>query len=226
MTEPAEGILIVNKEAGMTSADVVARVRRISGIRRVGHTGTLDPFATGVLPVCTGRATAAAGFMLNWAKRYRCGIRLGYTTSTLDKKIGSPYQLGDGDGPGGWIILVEPEVKLGENIVVPDLGGWKSERFPQPEETNWISIAPDWACEVLSPGTLRLDRVKKMPLYGQFGVSHFWMIDPVAKTLEVFRLESGRWSLLGAFSEDERVRAEPFLEIEIDLSILWLKGPA
>ncbi len=149
-----------------------------------------------------------------------------YTTSTLDKKIGSPYQLGDGDGPGGWIILVEPEVKLGENIVVPDLGGWKSERFPQPEETNWISIAPDWACEVLSPGTLRLDRVKKMPLYGQFGVSHFWMIDPVAKTLEVFRLESGRWSLLGAFSEDERVRAEPFLEIEIDLSILWLKGPA
>ncbi|HPX92926.1 MAG TPA: tRNA pseudouridine(55) synthase TruB [Bacillota bacterium] len=86
MTEPAEGILIVNKEAGMTSADVVARVRRISGIRRVGHTGTLDPFATGVLPVCTGRATAAAGFMLNWAKRYRCGIRLGYTTSTLDSQ--------------------------------------------------------------------------------------------------------------------------------------------
>ncbi|NLA95465.1 MAG: tRNA pseudouridine(55) synthase TruB [Clostridiaceae bacterium] len=84
MTGPAEGILIVNKEAGMTSADVVSRVRRLYGIRRVGHTGTLDPFATGVLPVCIGRATAAATFMLNWIKRYRCEIRLGYATSTMD----------------------------------------------------------------------------------------------------------------------------------------------
>ncbi|MHC1727216.1 MAG: Uma2 family endonuclease [Syntrophobacteraceae bacterium] len=149
-----------------------------------------------------------------------------YTASTLDKKIGYPYQLGGGDGPGGWIILVEPEVKLGENIVVPDLGGWKRERFPQSGEANWLSIAPDWACEVLSPGTLRLDRVKKMPLYGQYGVPYFWLIDPVARTLEVFRLESGRWSLLGAFSDDDKVRAEPFQEIEIELSILWLEGIA
>ena len=84
MTGPVEGILIVDKEAGMTSADVVSRIRRLAGIRRVGHTGTLDPFATGVLPVCLGRATAAATFMLNWAKRYRCEIRLGYATSTMD----------------------------------------------------------------------------------------------------------------------------------------------
>jgi Uma2 family endonuclease len=62
-----------------------------------------------------------------------------------------------------------------------------------------------------------------MPLYGQYGVPHFWLIDPVARTLEVFRLESGRWSLLGAFSEDEKVRVEPFQEIEIDLSVLWLE---
>jgi Uma2 family endonuclease len=147
-----------------------------------------------------------------------------HTASTLDKKIGSPYQLGEGGGPGGWVILVEPEVKFGEDVVVPDLAGWRKDRYPKTGETNWISITSDWVCEVLSPSTLRLDRVKKMPLYGQYGVPHFWLIDPVARTLEVFRLESGRWSLLGAFSEDEKVRVEPFQEIEIDLSILWLEG--
>lgn len=65
-----------------------------------------------------------------------------------------------------------------------------------------------------------------MPLYGQHGVPYFWLIDPVARTLEVFRLESGRWSLLGAFSEEDKVRGEPFQEIEIDLSVLWLEGMA
>ncbi|NLB50849.1 MAG: tRNA pseudouridine(55) synthase TruB [Clostridiaceae bacterium] len=84
MTAGPEGLLIVDKEAGLTSAQVVARVRRLSGIRRVGHTGTLDPFATGVLPVCLGRATAAATYMLNWDKAYQCQIRLGFATDTMD----------------------------------------------------------------------------------------------------------------------------------------------
>jgi hypothetical protein len=72
-----------------------------------------------------------------------------HTASALDKKIGSPYQFGEGGGPGGWVILVEPEVKLGEDVVVPDLAGWKKERYPTTGETNWISITPDWVCEVL-----------------------------------------------------------------------------
>lgn len=54
-----------------------------------------------------------------------------HTASALDKKIGSPYQLGEGGGPGGWVILVEPEVKFGEDVVVPDLAGWKKERYPR-----------------------------------------------------------------------------------------------
>jgi len=114
---------------------------------------------------------------------------------------------------------------LAENILVPDLAGWKKERFRAPEE-NWISVCPDWVCEVLSSSSLRIDRVKKMPHYGRYGVQHFWLIDPVAKTLEVFRLESGRWLLLYAFSENDRICAEPFQEIEIDLGNLWLEGTA
>ena len=148
----------------------------------------------------------------------------GYAVTTLGHEVGPPYRFGRG-GPGGWIFIFEPEIRLGENILVPDLAGWRKERFRAPEE-NWISVCPDWVCEALSPSSLRIDRVKKMPLYGLYGVQHFWLVDPVAKTLEVFRLESGRWLLLYAFSENDRIRAEPFQEIKIDLGNLWLEGTA
>ena len=148
----------------------------------------------------------------------------GYTASALDKKIGSPYQFGDSGGPGGWIIIVEPEISLGENIIVPDLGGWRKERFPVSEETNWISVPPDWACEVLSPGTVRLDKIKKMPLYAKHAVGHLWLIDPIAKSLDVYRLESGMWTVAGFYAEEDKVRAEPFEEVEIDLNDLWLEA--
>ncbi|HHW93606.1 MAG TPA: tRNA pseudouridine(55) synthase TruB [Clostridiaceae bacterium] len=84
MTHVAGGVLIIDKEEGMTSAAVVSRVRVLLGEKRVGHTGTLDPFATGVLPVCFGRATAAAQYMLHWNKRYLCSISLGMSTDTMD----------------------------------------------------------------------------------------------------------------------------------------------
>lgn len=145
-----------------------------------------------------------------------------YATSALDKRLGSPYQFGEGGGPGGWIILVEPEIKLDEDIVVPDLAAWKRESFPRLEETNWISVAPNWVCEILSPSTFRNDKVKKMPLYGRHAVDHIWLIDPLVKTMDAFRLESGRWFLLGSYAENDKVRVEPFQEIEIDLGDLWI----
>lgn len=149
--------------------------------------------------------------------------RHGYTATALGYKIGPSYQFGEGGGPGGWIFIIEPEIGLGEHTMVPDLAGWRKERFPADEETNWISAAPDWICEVLSPSTLRVDKIRKMPLYAEHGVKHFWLIDPNAKTLDVFRLQSGKWLLLGTHAEDDKVRAEPFQEIEIDMAGLWLK---
>ncbi|MEN6441928.1 MAG: Uma2 family endonuclease, partial [Syntrophobacter sp.] len=108
--------------------------------------------------------------------------------------------------------------------LVPDLAGWRKERFPVLEETNWISVSPDWVCEVLSPGTLRVDRGKKMPLYGQNAVGHPWLIDAVARNLDIFRHEAGRWVVAGFFAENDTVRAEPFQEIKIELGSLWLEG--
>src|SRR5947199_9380444 len=79
-----DGALIIDKPAGITSHDVVARVRRIIGQRRVGHTGTLDPFATGVLVVLVGRATRLAQFLSGAEKEDEAVIRLGYATDTGD----------------------------------------------------------------------------------------------------------------------------------------------
>ena len=79
-----DGVLVVDKPAGPTSHDVVERVRQALRVRRAGHTGTLDPFATGVLPVCLGRATRLARFLSESDKSYRATVRLGFATTTDD----------------------------------------------------------------------------------------------------------------------------------------------
>jgi tRNA pseudouridine55 synthase len=88
-----DGVLVVDKPAGPTSHDVVDRVRRALSIRRAGHTGTLDPFATGVLPVCVGRATRLARFLAGGEKEYVATVRLGFATTTDDltgEPVGPP----------------------------------------------------------------------------------------------------------------------------------------
>jgi len=88
-----DGVLVVDKPAGPTSHDIVDRVRRALGTRRVGHTGTLDPFATGVLPICIGRATRLARFLSGGEKEYLATVRLGFATTTDDltgEPLGAP----------------------------------------------------------------------------------------------------------------------------------------
>lgn len=146
--------------------------------------------------------------------------RHAHSTLSLGDELTGPFQKGRG-GPGGWLLLVEPELHLGEHILVPDLAAWKRERLAHPPAGNGIDVAPDWVCEVISPSSTRTDRVLKMPRYSEFKVPHLWLLDPLAKTLEVFKLDGGSWRLLSAHSENDKVRAEPFHEIEINLAELW-----
>lgn len=82
-------------------------------------------------------------------------------------------------------------------------------------------VVPDWVCEVLSPSD-RLYGVRvKRRFYVEIGVSFVWYVDPLARTLTVSRLHAGRWLELGVHAEDERVRAEPFAELELDLGEWW-----
>ncbi len=129
--------------------------------------------------------------------------------------------------PGGWWILAEPELHLGADVVVPDLAGWRVARLPAPDPAApHLDLAPDWVCEIVSPGTARLDRVHKLPVYAREGVPHAWVVDPAAHTLERLRLDGATWRLAAQHAGDVLVRAEPFEAVELDLSTWWMPGPA
>lgn len=137
--------------------------------------------------------------------------------STLNVELGGVHR----GGAGGWWILHEPELHLDRDVVVPDLAGWTRERLPVMPKTPFLSLPPDWICELLSPSTERLDRARKLPLYARHGVSHAWLINPITRTLEVLRRRGVRWLVQAVYADAERVRAEPFAGIEIDLLGLW-----
>jgi len=128
---------------------------------------------------------------------------------------------GDPDTPGGWWIIDEPELHFGADVLVPDLAGWRRERMPTFPDTPAVTLAPDWACEILSSTTAALDRTRKMPIYARNGVAHLWLIDPSARTLEVYRLEGERWMVASSHSGSTSVRAEPFAAIELDMRRWW-----
>jgi hypothetical protein len=150
----------------------------------------------------------------------RPASRHALASSGLGALVWPPFHHGRG-GPGGWWILFEPELHLGENVLVPDLAGWRRERMPEFPDTAAFTLAPDWVCEVVSPGTERLDRARKMPAYARESIPHLWLVNPLTQTLEVFRLAEGRWLLLAIHEGTAKVRAEPFEAVELDLAPLW-----
>jgi Uma2 family endonuclease len=141
-------------------------------------------------------------------------------TSRLGADLDGPFDRGKG-GPGGWIILDEPELHLHGDVLVPDLAGWRRERMPEPPERAAFELAPDWICEMLSPATAVTDRVRKMRIYARELVGFAWLVDPIGHTLEAYRLEGGRWLQLGAWDGDAIVRAEPFESFALELAVLW-----
>ena len=146
------------------------------------------------------------------------------SASGLGSFLFGAFQVGV-NGPGGWTIIDEPELHLGPDpdILVPDLGGWRAGRLVDREDEDepFITVVPDWVCEILSPGTLRIDRMKKMPIFAREKVGHVWLVDPREKTVEVFRFEGKGYALVGTFGGDEAVRAEPFEAATIPPEFLW-----
>jgi Uma2 family endonuclease len=143
-------------------------------------------------------------------------------SSRLGNKLGGPFDEGNG-GPGGWIILDEPELHLHGDVYVSDLAGWRRGRMPEMPDTAAFELAPDWICEVLSPNTAVLDRTEKLPAYAREGVAFAWLVDPILKTLEAYVLEHEHWVLLGTWKEDAAVNVKPFAEVALDLSDLWAR---
>jgi Uma2 family endonuclease len=107
---------------------------------------------------------------------------------------------------------------------VPDLAGWRRTRLPAVPDAPFLTVAPDWVCEVVSPSTERIDRTIKLAIYAREKVPHVWLINPAAETLEVLSLSADRWTLLAAHAGAVVVRAEPFDAVDLDLSTLWTPG--
>jgi Putative restriction endonuclease len=140
--------------------------------------------------------------------------------SALGGLIVPPFSWGRG-GPGGWWIVYEPELHLGPDVLVPDWAGWRRVRMPHRPDTPYCSVAPDWLCEIVSPSTAAFDRVNKLAIYAREAVPHAWLIDPIARTLEVLALKAGLWTVIATQAGDGFVRAEPFDAIELELARLW-----
>ena len=141
-------------------------------------------------------------------------------SSVLGGTLNPPFHRGHG-GPGGWWILDEPELHLGDEVLVPDLAGWRRERMPERPETAYFTLPPDWVCEVLSASTRRVDLHTKRPVYAREGVAHLWLIDPTDRTLEAFELRDPEWTLIATAKDDDPVSVRPFDAITFSLGELW-----
>ena len=130
-----------------------------------------------------------------------------------------------GGGPGGWTFLDEPELHFGDEILVPDIGAWREERMPIVPDAPFITLPPDWVCEVISESTERRDRLEKLPLYASFGIAYAWLVHPRHRSIEAFELRDGHWTIIGIHRDADRARIQPFEALELDLMRLWSKTP-
>lgn len=161
-----------------------------------------------------------------YAMSPRPAPRHGFVQLMLSHALAGPFVREDGAGPGGWWILVEPDVTLGpHDVVSPDLVGWRRDRVPEFPHDRPIAARPDWVCEILSPSTLRLDRVVKADLYLRAGIPHYWMVDPEARLIEAFAAEKGRWVRLGGHAGADSVRVLPFDAVELVVDELFPPPP-
>jgi Uma2 family endonuclease len=144
------------------------------------------------------------------------------SASGLGSFLFGAFHVGAG-GPGGWTIIDQPELHLGPDIVVPDIGGWREGGLVHRADVDeaFITVVPDWVCEILSPGTLRVDRMKKMPIFARERVGHVWLVDPRARTVEVFRHAGEGYVLVGTLGGDDGLTAEPFEAATIPPAFLW-----
>ncbi len=127
-----------------------------------------------------------------------------------------------GRQPGGWWIMTEVEIELDlHEVYRPDVAGWRRERMAEVPRESPISLRPDWVCEVLSPTNARNDLVKKMRGYHRTAVPHYWVVDPEQETLTVYRWTVEGYLVALTAQREERVRAEPFGEVELSIGALF-----
>ena len=139
-------------------------------------------------------------------------------------KLGTAFDDPEGSEPT-WIILFEPELHLDGDAFIPDLAGWRRDRMPELPDVVASDVVPNWVCEVLSPSTLRHDRMLKLPRYAQLGVDHAWLVHPRDRTIEVYLRKGSTWEPVGVWGENHPnasdARIPPFDSVPFDTNRWW-----
>jgi len=146
------------------------------------------------------------------------------TSAEILGMLRGPFRLGEG-GPGGWLFMNEPELHLSNHGVVPVIVGWRRGRMSSLPDTPYLTLVPDWVCEILSPSTARLDQGPKRQIYAGCGVPYLWLLDPVTRVLDAYQLVSGKWLLLGTATGSGDVSLPPFDAISFSLDVLFPLDP-
>jgi Uma2 family endonuclease len=129
---------------------------------------------------------------------------------------------GGKSGPGGWWFASETEIQLApDQVYRPDVCGWRREHLPELPTEAPVKARPDWVCEILSPSNAGNDTVKKLRIYHRYQIPYYWIIDPLAETLTAHRFTEGGYLLVLAAERGEKVRAEPFEAIELQVGVLF-----
>jgi Uma2 family endonuclease len=142
------------------------------------------------------------------------GHTVGAVSAAYDRRVGGP------GGPGGWWIATEVDVALDDRGYRPDIAGWRRERAPAPPKERPVTLRPDWICEIVSDSNRTTDTVKKLRRYHQAGVPHYWILDQLDHTLTVYRHTADGYLVALRAGAEERVRAEPFEAIELQVAVL------
>jgi Uma2 family endonuclease len=142
-------------------------------------------------------------------------------TTKLASHLSQRFDDGDG-GPGGWWILIEPELHLDRDVLVPDIAGWRRERMPVFPDAAFFDLSPDWVCEVLSAKNAQHDRFRKMPRYAAHNVEYAWIVDTIAKGVEIYQRQGTGWFQVAMHHGTAPIRAVPFDACEINLAALWI----
>ena len=106
-----------------------------------------------------------------------------------------------------------------EDILVPDLAGWRRSRMPHPPDAAYITLTPDWVCEVLSPATRTFDLQGKRPVYTREGVAHLWLVEPLERTLEAFELRETQWVPIATAKDDRYYAARAIADMGEDVAV-------
>lgn len=147
----------------------------------------------------------------------------GTSQLTFGGVLARRFQRGPGGRwPGGWWFVAEAEVEYeAHEVYVHDVAGWRRDRMPAAPTGRPARVRPDWACEVLSPTTAKRDRVDKFQVLHRWEVPHYWLVDPLERTLVVYRWQPRGYLVALTAGAGDVVRAEPFDAVELKVSVLF-----